>query len=334
MKKVLTILLGLALTFSLVGYSPVTHAAENVQSVGSYSSTITISDPAAINGPQAVPVDLTINPAGNQGNPDVATGLDSISDWLVMAYGYKSGEGVGGWTVYNPVWAAAHPEWNSLTTLYVQRGYWIDVSQACDLTYEANTYELDEGWNLIGWCGATAVNPSAPEDNPDVAVGLDSIQDELLMAYGYKAGEGVGGWTAYNPQWAITHPEWNSLTTLHVQRGYWIDASQGCDLTYEANTYELDESWNLIGWCGTTAGQDNSVSQFIEASQGGTITLQNSRGDEITLDIPPDALPSSTTITLTALDAPPANPISSNIFPGVFIEPQGLMLLEPAELKR
>jgi len=179
-----------------------------------------------------------------------AEGLDTIMDNLVMAYGYKAGEGVGGWTVYNPAWAAAHPEWNTLTTLYVSRGYWLELSQACDLTYEANTYELDEGWNLIGWCGATAVSPPAPEDNPDAATGLDFIEEQLAMAYGYKAGEGVGGWTVYNPQWAAAHPEWNSLTTLYLQRGYWIDVEQACGLEYGSQLYGLDEGWNLIGWLG------------------------------------------------------------------------------------
>ena len=122
-------------------------------SASSYNGTITITAIAATNSPQTVPVELTVNPPTGEDNPDVATGLASIEDWLVIAYGYKAGEGVGGWTVYNPEWAVTHPEWNSLTTLYVGRGYWINVSQGCDLTYGANTYQLDAGWNLIGWVG-------------------------------------------------------------------------------------------------------------------------------------------------------------------------------------
>jgi len=241
-------------TGSSIGPTDVSEVTVSVDitgmSAGSYNATITITAIAATNSQEAVPVELTVNPSTDEDNPLVAVGLDSISDWLVIAYGYKAGEGVGGWTVYNPVWAAAHPEWNTLTTLYVQRGYWLDVSQACDLTYEANTYELDEGWNLIGWCGATAVSPPAPEDNPDAAVALDSIEEQLAMAYGYKAGEGVGGWTVYNPAWAAAHPEWNSLTTLYVQRGYWIDVDQACGLEYGSQLYGLDEGWNLIGWLG------------------------------------------------------------------------------------
>jgi len=241
-------------TGSSIGPADITEVTVSVDmtgmSAGSYNATITITAIAATNSPQAVPVELTVNPSTDEDNPLVGVGLDSISDWLVMAYGYKAGEGVGGWTVYNPAWAVTHPEWNTLTTLYIQRGYWIDLSQACDLTYEANTYELDEGWNLIGWCGATAVSPPDPEDTPDAAVGLDSIEEQLVMAYGYKAGEGVGGWTVYNPEWAAAHPEWNSLTTLYVQRGYWIDVDQASSLEYGSQLYGLDEGWNLIGWLG------------------------------------------------------------------------------------
>jgi len=81
-----------------------------------------------------------------------------------------------------------------------------------------------------------------------VATGFASIEEDLDMAYGYKAGEGVEGWTVYNPDWAATHPEWNTLMLLHRGRGYWIDVNTGCVLTYGTDTYYLDEGWNLVGW--------------------------------------------------------------------------------------
>jgi hypothetical protein len=80
-------------------------------------------------------------------------GFASIGDKLVMAYDCKVGGGVGGWIVFNPVWAATHPEWNTLTTLRKGWGYWIKVTQACNLVYGSKTYGLDVGWNLIGWLG-------------------------------------------------------------------------------------------------------------------------------------------------------------------------------------
>ena len=94
------------------------------------------------------------------------------------------------------------------------------------------------------------VTPSFAEDNPDAAEGLESILDKLVTAYGYKTGEGIGGWTVYNPEWAVTHPDWNTLTTLYVRRGYWINLSENYTLEYGAQTYELDAGWNLIGWVG------------------------------------------------------------------------------------
>ncbi|MFC1971660.1 PKD domain-containing protein, partial [Chloroflexota bacterium] len=80
--------------------------------------------------------------------PSAAKGFASIAPFLETAYGFKKDEGVGGWTVYNPLWPA---QINTLTTLYVARGYWINVNQECILQFGSSIYELDVGWNLIGW---------------------------------------------------------------------------------------------------------------------------------------------------------------------------------------
>ncbi|MFC1972225.1 hypothetical protein ACFLVE_02320 [Chloroflexota bacterium] len=95
-------------------------------------------------------LDLAVS-AALADNTGVVTGLASIKDKLVSVCSYKSGEGSDGWTVYNPSWPA---EANTLTTLYRQRGYWINVIDECVLIYGLNYYDLDEGWNLIGWVGA------------------------------------------------------------------------------------------------------------------------------------------------------------------------------------
>jgi len=228
-------------TGSSTGPADVTEVTVSVDISGmtnsSYTATITISDPAATNSPQMVPVNLTINPAGDQDNPDVATGLDSISDCLVVVYAFDNATKT--WSWYNPSWP---PGANTLTTLYMGSGYWINVSEGCDfLTYGANTYELYEGWNLIGWLGYQ----EHVGDNPDVAIGLDTIGDWLVVVYGFD--NATKTWTWYNPSWP---PGANTLDTLDMGSGYWINVSEVCDLTYEANTYELYEDWNLIGWLG------------------------------------------------------------------------------------
>jgi len=87
-----------------------------------------------------------VNPTYTQNNPDVATGLETILDRLEMVDGFADGT----WTWYNPSWP---PEANTLNTLYVQSGYWIKVTGACNLEYGTRVYELDAGWNLIGWVG-------------------------------------------------------------------------------------------------------------------------------------------------------------------------------------
>ncbi|MFC1955228.1 hypothetical protein ACFLWZ_01620 [Chloroflexota bacterium] len=163
----------------------------------------------------------------------------SIAPYLQTAYAFKIGEGSGGWAVYNPSWPS---QANTLTTLNTARGYWLNVYQACTLQYGSNTYGLDEGWNLIGWLPQDTLPPYA---EVEVVTGLASIQDELQVAYDYKAGEGIGGWTNYNPSWPA---EANTLTTLYVARGYWIYVNEACTLQFVGNTYELVEGWNLIGW--------------------------------------------------------------------------------------
>jgi hypothetical protein len=66
---------------------------------------------------------------------------------------------------------------------------------------------------------------------------------------------------------------------------------------------------------------------------GGTLKVENERGDTIALEIPPRALAQSQYITMTALDSPPADTFAHYVFPGVVLEPDGLVLREPARLQ-
>ncbi|MGD0609888.1 MAG: hypothetical protein ABSB41_00125 [Anaerolineales bacterium] len=84
---------------------------------------------------------------------------------------------------------------------------------------------------------------------------------------------------------------------------------------------------------GQTYHTGKSVSALIEAAKGGSLTLETDRGDQVTLELGPKALGEDTTITLTELTAPPANPIAANFFPGVLIQPDGLVLHRPGLLK-
>lgn len=68
-------------------------------------------------------------------------------------------------------------------------------------------------------------------------------------------------------------------------------------------------------------------------SSGGSITVSDEQGYTISLSIPYGALKKSTTITMTSLGQKLDNPIRQNIFPGVRIEPEDLLLREPATLE-
>ena len=66
---------------------------------------------------------------------------------------------------------------------------------------------------------------------------------------------------------------------------------------------------------------------------GETLTVTNSLGDIISLEIPIGALQAETEITLRSLNASLIDPIAKNVFPGVEILPDGVTFLVPAKLK-
>jgi len=93
--------------------------------------------------------------------------------------------------------------------------------------------------------------------------------------------------------------------------------------------------WENLSWQFTSELADNlkGTSLLIIPSMGGAISTVNAYGDVVTLEIPPNALDSPQTITLTVLDYPKVSPVTDVVFPGVSIEPHGLILKTPAKLK-
>lgn len=79
-------------------------------------------------------------------------------------------------------------------------------------------------------------------------------------------------------------------------------------------------------------GPDSEVEKAIGAT-GGAVEATNRRGDTIRLELPAGALSNTVTIVLQPLESAPANPIATNVFPGVDIRPEGLKLLKPAALR-
>jgi len=108
--------------------------------------------------------------------------------------------------------------------------------------------------------------------------------------------------------------------------------SLGCNLSSkEVRPLKTITSTQNAGYTQPAASL-SSISQTINATLGGKVELLNPKGDQITLSIPPFALPETTEITLTALASPPPNPIAETFFSGVMIQPDKLKLRLPATL--
>ncbi len=75
----------------------------------------------------------------------------------------------------------------------------------------------------------------------------------------------------------------------------------------------------------------SSVSETIQAEDGGALELTTDQGDVVTLNIPAGALAEETEITMTWLDEVPASPLQDVAF-ALRFEPDGLAFSTPARL--
>ena len=116
----------------------------------------------------------------------------------------------GGWLYYNTI----EPGTNDLTTMNDGKGYWIDMNNAGTLTirgYELcapppnvpPSYNLVEGWNLIGFKSLTKIEAGAY---------LDELSDVMQAMYGYDAA--AGSYTIIL-----------DITKLVPGDGYWLAVS-------------------------------------------------------------------------------------------------------------
>ena len=134
------------------------------------------------------------------------------------------------WRVYAP----SMPEISDLTLLEKGKGYWIKVKKDCTLVWEANSWHLYKGWNLIGW-GALSPTEEVPK-------ALASIAGKYEVVWGFDSKE--QRWLVYIPG----EPEASDLTKLERGEGYWIKVKEDCTLSYGNVERKLYKGWNLIGW--------------------------------------------------------------------------------------
>ena len=85
--------------------------------------------------------------AASTGDTSVENGLSTIDGKYDKIWTFDGA--TQEWQVYDTADGAP----KEFTTLVKGRGYWVQVSEDCALTFGANTYNLSQGWNLIGWLG-------------------------------------------------------------------------------------------------------------------------------------------------------------------------------------
>jgi len=157
--------------------------------------------------------------------------LQSIAGQLLSAYGVPPGAQVpvgqpdSSWLIYEP-----GSDTNTLQSLQDGKGYWIDVSGVCTLTYpNGKQYACASGWNLIGWL-ESAGNQDAPGT---LATQIASIVSDVDAIWSYR--DGV--WNANIPY-------------MLIGAGYFVHMTAAATLSYGGFTYPLIAGWNLIGWRG------------------------------------------------------------------------------------
>lgn len=82
----------------------------------------------------------------------------------------------------------------------------------------------------------------------------------------------------------------------------------------------------------TTTDSSRAVSMSISAADGGTIVATGADGTTYTLDIPRNALPDDTTVTMTPVSSVSGLPLSHGLAAGVQLAPDGLRLVAEATL--
>ena len=74
-----------------------------------------------------------------------STALAGLGTNLVRIWGFDAA--TQRWRLYDPL----TPHLSDLTFLVRGHGYWINVNTAQKFIYGGYSYDLQPGWNLVGW---------------------------------------------------------------------------------------------------------------------------------------------------------------------------------------
>ena len=115
-------------------------------------------------------------------------------------------------------------EFSNIPGWSVEQGYWIKVSDECELTLEGITVAADEpivleqGWQIVSYYPRVAV---------DAIIALSGIRDELLIAK-----DGLGNF--YIPEW-----DFSNMGNMEAGKGYQVKLSEAVNLIYRLEEEEL-----------------------------------------------------------------------------------------------
>jgi len=172
--------------------------------------TVTVVQDAGENGEEVIElkegwnlVSLNKQPE----NTDITAVLASISGKYNSVWLFDDGT----WKIYNP----DKPKFNTLSTMEVGYGYWIDMKEAATLVvstieYNISSIELVKGWNMVSYHGDSAL---------PVADAIASIQGVCISVWEYDK-----TWKVYDP----SNPQFSNLKFMRPGYGYWINVSQPC----------------------------------------------------------------------------------------------------------
>ena len=163
---------------------------------------------------------------------DVA--LQSIAPHCSSVWTYKTTDTGGEWKRYI---AGGAGFLNTLKTIELGKGYWMQMDGSCDLTLDGDevAYEpimLKRGWNLVGY--------NYPKAQP-LEKALSSIVGNYSAVWTYDVAN--GGWKRH----IADGPEsLNNLRTMEPGKGYWVNATGNCKWTIPqraSSTFKVSIPW-------------------------------------------------------------------------------------------
>lgn len=148
-------------------------------------------------------------------NTSIKTILSGISGNYSVVWG-EFDPTTSAWKNFDP-----NEIFNTLNTMEPNKGYWINVTEACTLTVVAPlataSVSLKSGWNLIGFVG---------ESDTNIKTVLTTISGKYSVVWG-EFDPTTSAWKNFD-----ANEIFNTLNTMGPGKGYWIKASENTTLTY------------------------------------------------------------------------------------------------------